>query len=217
MTAARDLDGAGLRWAAMLAALAGHGAVAAALLMSASGESSVAPPSVLAVRWVGAEKAPAPPTPEPAAPPRPRPIMPRVRPVSPRAPAPVPAEAPAHAAPAAETALPVLAAVAGAGGAQAESPPVVAPRFDADYLSNPAPGYPAASRAMGEQGKVFLNVFVSPRGEPEEVRVRSGSGHERLDAAALDAVRHWKFVPARRGEETVAAWVVVPISFTLRR
>jgi len=29
-------------------------------------------------------------------------------------------------------------------------------------------------------------------------------------------VRQWKFVPARRGDTPVGAWVLVPISFTLR-
>lgn len=105
-------------------------------------------------------------------------------------------------------------AVASAGS---EAAPIVAPLFNADYLSNPAPTYPAASLAMGEQGKVFLSVQVSPTGEALEVRLRTSSGFERLDAAALETVRRWKFVPARQGAETIAAWVVVPISFSLRR
>ena len=37
----------------------------------------------------------------------------------------------------------------------------------------------------------------------------------RLDQAALDAVRQWRFVPARQGEQAVAAWVLVPIQFAL--
>lgn len=124
---------------------------------------------------------------------------------------------------------PVLAAETESAAAVAEAPivreappappapPVVtAPRFDADYLSNPAPTYPPLSRRMGEEGKVVLRVHVEPGGLPSQIEVKSTSGSPRLDQAALDAVRRWKFVPARRGDEAIAAWVLVPITFTLQ-
>lgn len=219
MGRARDFDSdPRLRWAALLLVVAGHGAAGAVLLMAAAERRPAAPPSVLAVKWVDEEKAAEPAT-EPTVKPRPLPMKPRVQPVPRSEPAPVPttAEVPAAAAaPVAEPAPSVLAA-ASTGGSRVEPLPVVAPRFDADYLSNPAPVYPQASRAMGEQGKVFLRVFVSARGDVQAIEVRNGSGHERLDTAAVEAVRYWKFVPARQGNEAVAAWVIVPISFTLRR
>lgn len=90
------------------------------------------------------------------------------------------------------------------------------PRFDADYLDNPKPVYPALSRRMGEQGKVLLRVRVDAAGRASEVLVHSGSGAERLDQAALAAVRRWKFVPARLGDVPVAATVLVPIVFSLK-
>lgn len=78
-------------------------------------------------------------------------------------------------------------------------------RFDADYLQNPAPAYPALSRRMGEEGKVVLRVFVGPDGRPGQINVNTGSGSPRLDQAALDAVWRWKFVAARWGDEAVGA------------
>jgi protein TonB len=69
---------------------------------------------------------------------------------------------------------------------------------------------------LHEEGRVLLRVLVDAKGLPERVELRSSSGHERLDRVALDTVRQWKFVPARRGEEAVSAWVIVPISFSLR-
>ncbi len=90
------------------------------------------------------------------------------------------------------------------------------PRFDADYLDNPKPAYPALSRRSGEQGKVVLRVQVAASGLPTEVQLHAGSGSSRLDNAALDAVRRWKFVPARLGSEPVAASVLVPIVFSLK-
>lgn len=94
--------------------------------------------------------------------------------------------------------------------------PVILPRFDADYLNNPAPLYPALSRRLGEQGRVVLRVFVDEKGLPARIELRTSSGHDRLDHVALDTVRQWKFIPARRGEQAVSAWVLVPISFSLR-
>jgi protein TonB len=89
-------------------------------------------------------------------------------------------------------------------------------RFDADYLQNPAPIYPALSRRLSEEGRVVLRVFVSPDGLPEQIELRTGSGSPRLDQAARDAVRRWRFIPARRGDEAIGAWVQVPIVFKLR-
>lgn len=93
---------------------------------------------------------------------------------------------------------------------------VAPPRFDADYLHNPAPVYPALSRRLGEEGRVVLRVFVEPSGRPSRIEIGTGSGSPRLDRAALEAVRHWQFVPARRGDMAVGAWVLVPIVFDLR-
>jgi periplasmic protein TonB len=45
--------------------------------------------------------------------------------------------------------------------------------------------------------------------------VEKSSGHEMLDDCAVEAVRKWKFIPARRGETAVASSVLVPISFSL--
>lgn len=96
------------------------------------------------------------------------------------------------------------------------APIVSEPRFDAKYLDNPAPAYPAMSRRLGEEGKVLLRVFVEADGRPRTVEVKSGSSSARLDEAAVDAVRRWRFIPARRGAEAVAGWVLVPIAFHLR-
>ena len=94
--------------------------------------------------------------------------------------------------------------------------PVSAPRFNADYLINPAPAYPPLSRRMNEEGRVLLRVMVDADGNPSALEIHTSSGFPRLDQAALDAVRRWKFVPARRGDEAVAGAVNVPIDFRLR-
>jgi protein TonB len=94
-------------------------------------------------------------------------------------------------------------------------PAISAPIFAADYLDNPPPSYPTLSRRVGEQGRVVLRVLVSPGGRADDVEIRSSSGYSRLDETARDTVRRWRFVPAKRGDEAVPAWVLIPISFRL--
>lgn len=98
----------------------------------------------------------------------------------------------------------------------APAAPLTPPRFDAAYLDNPAPPYPGMARRLGEEGRVLLRVQVAPDGSAAQVELRQSSGHARLDATALETVRRWRFVPARQGDDAVAAWVLVPISFSLR-
>ncbi len=94
--------------------------------------------------------------------------------------------------------------------------PLVPPDFRADYLLNPAPAYPSLARRMGEEGRVVLRVYVETSGLPSSVEVRTSSGSERLDQAALEAVRRWKFVAAKQGERAVPTHVLVPILFNLK-
>ena len=60
---------------------------------------------------------------------------------------------------------------------------------------------------------MLLLVQVSAEGSPVNIQIRQSSGFERLDEAGLQAVRQWRFVPAKRGNETVASSVIVPIQF----
>lgn len=92
-----------------------------------------------------------------------------------------------------------------------------APGFDAAYLSNPAPPYPGLSRELGEEGRVLLRVLVSAEGKAQNIEINKSSGHERLDRAAGRAVWNWRFVPGRRDGQPQAAWVIVPINFSLRK
>lgn len=90
------------------------------------------------------------------------------------------------------------------------------PRFGVTYLRNPSPEYPPLSRRLKEQGKVMLRVMVTASGEPASIELDKSSGFERLDQAAMEAVKQWRFVPAKRGEQAVSAWVVVPLSFSVK-
>jgi protein TonB len=89
------------------------------------------------------------------------------------------------------------------------------PSFNAAYLNNPAPNYPSISRRLGEQGLVLLRVQVTADGTVGSVELQTGSGSSRLDQAALEAVKKWQFVPAKRGEQSVSASVIVPVRFSI--
>lgn len=93
--------------------------------------------------------------------------------------------------------------------------PVVPPNFNAAYLRNPPPRYPVSARRNGEQGTVTLKILVTRDGLPASITVQATSGYTTLDQAALEAVRGWRFAPARRGTQPVEAWVLVPIVFKL--
>ena len=89
------------------------------------------------------------------------------------------------------------------------------PRSDAAHLNNPAPVYPAMSRRLQESGRVVLEVYILANGQVGEVKLRQSSGYKRLDDAAVQAVRNWRYVPARRGDEAIPFWYVQALSFSL--
>src|SRR5690606_28436590 len=170
---------------------------------------------------------PPPPTPEPQ--PRPRPKPERAPPVKapptersvtvpeepPVAQEPAPAPAPPQPAPPPVAAAPSPAPPAPAP-APTPAPPVAPPISDAAHLNNPAPVYPTRSRRLGEEGRVVLEVLILPNGRVGEIKVKQTSGYAALDEAALEAVRRWKFVPAKRGDEPIPYRYELPVIFSLR-
>jgi protein TonB len=97
----------------------------------------------------------------------------------------------------------------------AEEPVIEQAKFDVAYLNNPAPIYPKMSRRQGEQGRVLLKVLVSEKGIAEQVQLETSSGFEKLDQAAVDVVKKWSFVPAKRSNQAISAYVLVPVKFSL--
>lgn len=163
------------------------------------------------------EPTPPPPAPQPT--PKPQPVVrqtPKPQPTplpvavadpapsdhAPIVPAPVP---PAPAEPSPAPARPVEPAV----------PAVQLPSSTADYLNNPAPAYPPLSRRLGEQGRVVVRVLIGTDGTASQAEIRSSSGFERLDQAALQTVLKWRYVPGKRAGVPEAMWFNVPINFVL--
>lgn len=192
-----------------------HGAVAALLLTASVVAPLKPPPPVLHTFDIQPPQPPSPPPPEPVETVVEQPLtMPRplIRLQSSQAPIVPIADAPPPVA-----VMPVAAAVvAESAPAAAPAPaPVTPPDFNAAQLNNPAPAYPYLARKAREQGVVLLRVLVTANGRAGEVKLEETSGSRRLDDAAMATVRKWRFVPAQQAGKTIAAWVIVPITFTL--
>jgi len=164
-----------------------------------------------------------PPVPQPKPPePIPQPVVPRKH-VAPApapklsaTPDPTPApEAPTATAEPQPAPPPVSAPVAVAPAAPPQPARVELPSSSADYLQNPKPAYPPVSKRLGEQGKVVLRVLIGTDGTAQDAQVKESSGYDRLDRAALETVRKWRYVPGKRNGVPEAMWFNVPIHFVL--
>jgi len=79
-------------------------------------------------------------------------------------------------------------------------PPAAGTALGRRIASGSDPLYPTMSRKLREEGSVDLAIDVANDGSLRGVRIVDGSGHARLDEAALAAVRGWTFKP-RTGDE----------------
>jgi len=83
------------------------------------------------------------------------------------------------------------------------------------YRDTPQPQYPDSARRAGKEGRVLLRVLVDAEGRTKAIEVNTSSGHDMLDRAATEAIKKWRFVPARAGTKSIETWVKVPIEFQL--
>jgi TonB family protein len=87
---------------------------------------------------------------------------------------------------------------------------VSAPRV----LENPSPEYSEEARKAKYQGTVVLWLIVDSNGKPRDVKVARSLGMG-LDQKAIEAVRLWKFQPARKDGSPVAVQINVEVNFHL--
>ena len=80
---------------------------------------------------------------------------------------------------------------------------------------NRPPAYPEAAREDGLHGRVQLQLQIDAQGTVTAVQWLQRSGIALLDLAARDAVRAWRFEPARRGGQDVPSSHTVTIRFQL--
>ncbi|WP_306519965.1 energy transducer TonB [Rheinheimera sp.] len=150
------------------------------------------------------------PKPEPAKPKKRQP--PKAKPLPKAPPSERAIQAPA---PEPEVAKPVKTAPAKT--APQAAPAVQPPSAQAQGLQNRAPRYPQLSRKKKEQGTVLLKLLVKADGTVGNISVLKSSGFSRLDQAALQAVKHWRFVPAKQQGQSIDFWYEMPMTFALNQ
>jgi len=82
-----------------------------------------------------------------------------------------------------------------------------------DVIGRVPPKFPFAAQELGISGLVLVQAKVGIDGTVQDAIVVDG--HRLLRDEALKAVWQWRFDPAKRKGEPVAAWVTVPVRFSL--
>ena len=77
----------------------------------------------------------------------------------------------------------------------------------------PPPVYPADALSRKQDGKVVLIVDVGTDGSVTKAQIDTSNPPTVFDAAALEAVKKWKFTPAREQDKAVPGRVQIPITF----
>lgn len=206
-------EGRGLNLSAIIVTAALHAiALAAVLYIRAE-----APQEEREQRLTVVNLTPPPPPPSPDTPPQSRPAV--VAPVTPimlvqkptvaTTPDPTPQPPTLMAAPAPAPVAPVAIA--------APAPPSVVQVSDLSVrlLSGAPPRYPTESRRKREQGTVLLSLTLGLDGRVATISVARSSGFERLDQAALSAVRKWRWAPYVQDGKPAMVKGVFEIPFVL--
>jgi len=84
------------------------------------------------------------------------------------------------------------------------------------YRENMPPVYPEIARVRGYEGIVLVSAEILTTGRVENAKIRKSSGYSILDQSALNAVKAWRFEPAKKSGRPFTMWVEVPIKFVLK-
>ncbi len=85
------------------------------------------------------------------------------------------------------------------------------------FATRTEPRYPRNLLLKGIEGEVLLMVTVGTSGRVAKLAVHKSSGHLSMDDSAVEAVKQWRFIPAKRGSVPIAKRVIVPVRFRIRR
>lgn len=99
-------------------------------------------------------------------------------------------------------------------GEQAKIPLPVIPQCNGIQKTT-SPVYPEESRLRNEQGTVVLKLVIDSKGSVSDASVKHSSGIDRLDKAALEAVRTWCLKPPQQQGKPATAEVEAPFDFKL--
>ncbi|MBD1391325.1 energy transducer TonB [Neiella sp. HB171785] len=94
-----------------------------------------------------------------------------------------------------------------------QQPVLVEPLFAAPPSP---PRYPTIARKRGQQGVVWIDVWLDAQGQQTQTTISQSSGLNVLDESALAAVGSWRFKPHQVNGLAMASRVRIPIEFSLQ-
>ena len=210
---------------ALAAVVAAHVGAGWGLLQVEAVRTAVGEAAPIFVEFLTAAPPPPEPLPPPPPPPPPRPQVrtppppaPVITAPAPPEPAPAPFVAPPppeEPAPPPEPAVALTPPAPPAPPAPPSPQPKTVSASAVQYLTPPRVSYPPQSKRLGEKGRVVLLVLVDEKGRPVQARVQESSGFQRLDDAAVNAMRGARFRPYTENGVPQAVWVPAPIVFNL--
>ncbi|HTY57215.1 MAG TPA: energy transducer TonB [Bacteroidota bacterium] len=97
-----------------------------------------------------------------------------------------------------------------------ESPPAdyVAVEKEPVIIRSVEPKYPDMAVRTGQEGKVWVKIWVDREGRPKDVEILQ-SDAEIFNEAAIEAAKQFLFTPAYMNDGPVSVWVTFPFKFEL--
>jgi TonB family protein len=96
----------------------------------------------------------------------------------------------------------------------APPPPRIGGQLEpAQLIKQIVPVYPAMARSARVQGVVSVDAIIQPSGKLTDMKV--SDGHPLLIDAALEALRHWRYKPAKLNGTAVESPVHINVVFRL--
>ena len=77
------------------------------------------------------------------------------------------------------------------------------------------PKYPLDAKHAGITGMVWIKALVDKEGKVRQAIVGTSSGYASLDAAAVAAAYHNRYIPGYQNGRPVALWIKYKVDFRL--
>lgn len=95
------------------------------------------------------------------------------------------------------------------------APVITAAQLDKRFLRGFQPDYPPAMVRLGKEGAVTVRVTIAPDGRVIDVMLVRADDPAFFEATRKQALRHWRFLPARRDGVAISSEREMTVRFTL--
>ena len=122
------------------------------------------------------------------------------------------------------TEAPVQAAITETAKPKEAAPPpvvkdvIIPPKQDKRFpISASEEFYPSMSKRLGEEGAVTLLLTLNEQGRVTEASIKEGSGFDRLDNAAVNEAKKWRFQPGTVNGKAAAMQYPFRVVFKMQK